>query len=176
MMGKGEGEGRREGEKEGGRRDIQLSNREAKYCNLFRHNRLNRLQREEYSVLEASLPPVLHTSSVMRRSNAQTRVQKKKKKAGGAAAGNSTSEVLLGSHWEREARPSGDNGRSNEVVGMGNEGGALFYFAHHERHSCVLIQLKKNKRYVKGVFTVEESFGGFLRGSWRRLNEHWVTE
>lgn len=53
MMGKGE----RVGGRERGRRDIQLSNREAKYCNLFRHNRLNRLQREEYSVLGAFHPP-----------------------------------------------------------------------------------------------------------------------
>lgn len=59
MMGKGEREGRRKRVREGGKRDIQLSNREAKYCNLFRHNRLNRLQREEYSVLGAGTPPPL---------------------------------------------------------------------------------------------------------------------
>lgn len=45
--------------KEGGRRNTQLSNREAKHCNLFWHNRLKRLQWGEYSVWRFFFPPHL---------------------------------------------------------------------------------------------------------------------
>lgn len=65
--------GERKQEREGGRRNIQLSNREAKYRNLFWQNRLKRLQREEYSVL--GFFSLHSTSSVMKSLNALTRLR-----------------------------------------------------------------------------------------------------
>lgn len=133
-------EGRRVGGRERGTRDIQLSNREAKYCNLFRHNRLNRLQREEYSVLGAFHPPLLHTSSVMRRMDAQPRVGKKKKK-------RRRQEIQhLNSFWVYiERRRRGLAGiidiQMKSLEWM--KECPFFYFGHHKRHTCVLIQLSK---------------------------------
>lgn len=61
------------GEREGETRDIRHSNREAKYRNLFWQNRLNRLRREEYSVL-GSFFFSSSTSSVTKCMSALTRV------------------------------------------------------------------------------------------------------
>lgn len=142
----------REGETEGGgrgggRRDIQLSNREAKCCNLFWHNRLNRLQIEEYSVLGASPhhpPPQLICHEAHECADQSAKRERER----------CLQEIQhLKSFWvyvqRRRRGLVGIIDVQMKSLGWGMKECPFFYFGHHKRHTCVLIQLSKKHAKLK---------------------------
>lgn len=141
--------------REGGRRDIQHSNREAKYRNLFWQNRLNRLQREEYSVLGPFFLPlhlICHEVHECSDQCAKTRRRERRcqRRPLSCCHRRPLSCILSPSGFtcKKKARVNDNIRTSDKVIKMGHEWASLLYVHIREDmftfyHSCSFDRISK---------------------------------